>query len=269
MDLLWPWFLALLALVPLLIAAYIYVLRRRRYAVRYSSLSLVRQAVPRQSWVRRHLPFGLFLIALSSLSVALARPVSIITVPTGQVTIMLAIDVSRSMCSTDILPSRIEAAKSAALSFIRHQPSNTQIGIVAFGGFAELVQPPTNDQNALTAAVESLQTGSRTAIGSGILKAIDAIAEVDSAVAPSTADDGSTIAPTPVPKGAYAPEIIVVLTDGVSNTGPQPLDAAQQAADRGLRVYTIGFGTSTGSEFPPSCGGGFGGFGGGGGGGGF
>src|ERR1700682_4424611 len=122
MDLLWPWFLALLVLVPLLIAAYIFVLRRRRYAVRYSSLSLVRPVVPRQSWVRRHLPFGLFLIALSSLTVALARPVSI----------MLAIDVSRSMCSTDIPPSRIEAAKAAALSFIRHQPSNTQIGIVAF-----------------------------------------------------------------------------------------------------------------------------------------
>jgi len=267
MALLWPWFLALLALVPLLIAAYIIVLRRRRrYAVRYSSLSLVRQVLPRQSWVRRHLPFGLFLIALSSLTMALARPVSIISVPTGQVTIMLAIDVSRSMCSTDILPSRIEAAKAAALSFIRHQPANTQIGIVAFGGFAELVQPPTNDQATLTAAVESLQTGSRTAIGSGILKAIDAIAEVDSAVAPSDAEDGSTIPPTPVAKGAYAPEIIVVLTDGVSNTGPQPLDAAQQAADRGLRVYTIGFGTASGSEFA-SCGG-FGGFGGGFGGGG-
>src|SRR5207244_710981 len=124
----------------------------------------------------------------------------------------------------------------------------------AFGGFAELVQPPTNDQNALTAAVESLQTGSRTAIGSGILKAIDAVAEVDSSVAASDASDGSTVPPTPVAKGAYAPEIIVVLTDGVSNTGIDPLEAAQQAADRGLRLYTIGFGTATGSEFA-SCGG--------------
>jgi len=267
MDLLWPWFLALLALVPLLIAAYIFVLRRRRYAVRYSSLSLVRQVLPRQSWIRRHLPFSLFLIALSSLTVALARPVSVVSVPTGQVTIMLAIDVSRSMCSTDIPPTRLDAAKAAALSFIRHQPPNTQIGIVAFGGFAELVQPPTNDQGALAAAVNSLQPGSRTAIGSGMLKSIDAIAEVDSSVARSDAEDGSTIPPTPVAKGAYAPEIIVVLTDGVSNTGPEPLDAAQQAADRGLRVYTIGFGTATGSEFA-SCGG-FGGFCGGGGGGGF
>ena len=150
MALLWPWFLALLILVPLLIAAYIFVLRRRRrYAVRYSSLSLVRQAMPRQSWLRRYLPFGLFLMALSSLTVALARPVSIISVPTGQVTIVLAIDVSRSMCSSDIPPTRLDAAKSAALSFIHHQPSDTQIGVVAFGGFAEMVQPPTTDQSAL------------------------------------------------------------------------------------------------------------------------
>jgi Ca-activated chloride channel family protein len=274
MDLLWPGFLVFLVLVPALIAAYSFVLRRRRrYAVRYSSLALVRQAtVPRQSWIRRHLPFGLFLIALSSLTVALSRPVSVVSVPTGQVTILLAIDVSRSMCSTDIPPTRIEAAKQAALSFIQHQPSNTQIGIVAFAGFAELVQPPTNEQNTLSAAVESLQTGARTAIGSGILKAIDAIADVDKSVAPSITDDGSTIAPTPVPKGAYAPDIIVLLTDGVSNSGPQPLEAAQQAADRGIRVYTIGFGTASGAEFA-FCGqqfngGGFGVFGGGGGGGG-
>jgi Ca-activated chloride channel family protein len=266
MTVLWPWFLGGLLLVPLLIAAYIFVLRRRRrYAVRYSSLSLVRQVLPRQSWVRRHLPFGLFLIALSSLTVAMARPVSIVDVPTGQVTIMMAMDVSRSMCSSDIPPTRIDAAKAAALSFIHHQPSNTQIGIVAFAGFAELVQPPTNDQSVLAAAVNSLQTGSRTAIGSGILKAIDAIAEVDHSVAASDAEGGSTIPPTPVPHGDYAPEIIVVLTDGVSNAGPMPLDAAQEAADRGIRVYTIGFGTANGSEFA-SCGGGFGGFGGGGGG---
>ncbi len=271
MDLQWPWFLILFGLIPLLIVAYILVQRRRRrFAVRDSSLALVRQVLPRQSWVRRHLPFGLFLIALSSLTVALARPVAVVSVPTGQVTIMLAIDVSRSMCSTDILPSRLEAAKSAAQSFIRKQPSNTQIGLVAFGGFAELIQPPTNDQNVLSAAVDSLQTGGRTAIGSGILKSIDAIAELDKSVAPSTAEDGSTIPPQPVPKGAYAPDIIVVLTDGVSNTGPAPLDAAQQAADRGVRVYTIGFGTANGSEFAHCGGGGFGGFGGfGGGGGGF
>ena len=251
MDLLWPGFLLLLGLIPALIAAYIWRLRRRRrFVVRYSSLALVRDALPRQSRWRRHVPFALFLLALSSLIVALSRPVTIISVPAGQVTVILAIDVSRSMCSTDISPSRIEAAEAAALSFIQSQQATTQIGIVAFSGYAELIQPPTTDTEALQVAVESLATGRRTAIGSGILKALDAIAEIDPSVAPSVTSNSRGPEPTPVPRGAYAPDIIVLLTDGVSNTGPLPIEAAQQAVDRGVRVYTIGFGTANGSSFP-------------------
>jgi Ca-activated chloride channel family protein len=251
MDVLWPGFLLLLLIVPLLIAAYIWMLRRRRrFTVRYSSLALVRAALPRFSRWRRHLPFALFLIGLTSLVVALARPVAIVSVPTGQTTVILAIDVSRSMCATDIEPNRLEAAKTAAISFIQSQKSSTQISIVAFAGFAEVTQPATNDQEALLTAVESLTTGRRTAIGSGILKSLDAIAEIDKNVAPSVTDTSPGIAPTPVPRGAYAPDIIVLLTDGVSNAGPMPLEAAQQALDRGVRVYTIGFGTVNGSEIP-------------------
>jgi len=251
MDILWPGFLALLVIVPLLIAAYIWMLRRRRrFTVRYSSLALVRAAAPRFSRWRRHLPFALFLLALTSLVVAMARPVAIVSVPTGQTTVILALDVSRSMCATDIEPNRLEAAKAAALSFIQSQKSSMQISIVAFAGFAEVTQPATNDQEALEAAVESLTTGRRTAIGSGILKSLDAIAEIDKNVAPSVTDSSTGIPPTPVPSGAYAPDIIVLLTDGVSNAGPMPLEAAQQALDRGVRVYTIGFGTASGSEIP-------------------
>src|SRR5512133_1841772 len=133
MDLLWPGFLLLLGLIPLLIGIYIWMLRRRRrYAVRYSSLALVRAALPHQSRLRRHLPFALFLAALAGLTVALARPVSIITVPADRTTIILSIDVSRSMAATDIEPSRLEAAQAAALSFIQRQKSSAQIGIVAF-----------------------------------------------------------------------------------------------------------------------------------------
>jgi Ca-activated chloride channel family protein len=254
MDLLWPGFLLLLGLIPLLAVAYIVMLRRRRrYAVRYSSLSLVREALPRQSWLRRHLPVILFLIALTSLVIALTRPVMIVSVPAGQTAIILTIDVSRSMCSTDIPPSRLEAAQAAALSFIQQQQATTQIGIVAFSSYAELIQPPTTDSEALQSAVESLATGRRTAIGSGILKALDAIAEIDPSVAPSTSSTSREPQPTPVPRGAYAPDIIVVLTDGVSNAGPLPTEAAQQAVDRGVRVYTIGFGTAGGSSFP-ACG---------------
>lgn len=258
MDLLWPGFLLLLGLIPLIVVAYTWMLRRRRrFAVRYSSLALVREALPSQSRLRRHLPFALFLLALASLVIALGRPVTSVSVPSGRATIILALDVSRSMCAADIPPNRLEVAKDAALSFIQSQTSNTQIGIVAFAGFAELIQPPTTDQEVLQDAVEGLSTARRTAIGSAILKSVDAIAEINKSVAPSTTGTSSGVKPTPVPKGMYVPDVIVLLTDGASNAGILPLEAAQQAVDRGVRVYTIGFGTANGSESLPFCGRGF------------
>jgi Ca-activated chloride channel family protein len=252
-DVLWPGFLILLGLIPLLIAAYIWVLRRRRrFVVRYSSLSLVREAAAKQSRWRRHVPVALFLAGLGSLIIALSRPVAIVSVPTSQTTAILAMDVSRSMCSTDIPPNRLVAAQNAALSFIRSQPDSMRIGIVAFAGFAELIQSPTTDAEVLEDAIQGLAVGRRTAIGSSILKSIDAIAEIDQSVAPIE-ENPSAPQPTPVPNGYFVPEIIVLLTDGASNAGPEPIEAAQQAADRGIRVYTIGFGTARGSEMPP-CG---------------
>jgi Ca-activated chloride channel family protein len=157
------------------------------------------------------------------------------------------LDVSGSMRSTDVKPSRIEAAQAAALDFVQRQKTGTQVGIVAFSGIAELVQAPTTDEELLQAAVYRLTPQRSTAIGSGILKSLDAIAEADPNVAPSVGNPAPAVTPTPVVKGAYVPDIIVLLTDGVSNTGPLPLDAAQQAADRGVRVYTIGFGTPNGT----------------------
>jgi Ca-activated chloride channel homolog len=248
MNVLWPGFLLLLGLVPLMVAVYIWMRRRRRVALRYSSLALVRVALPRYARLRQHLPFALFLLALCSLIIALGRPVRIVSVPSGHATIILAMDVSGSMRQTDIQPSRLEAAQAAALSFIHDQPATTQIGIVAFAGYAELIQPPTSDQEALQVAVESLTTARATAIGSGILKSLDAIAEIDHNVAPSVSDPSPGAQPAPVPKGAFAPDVIVLLTDGVSNAGPVPVVAAQQAVDRGVRVYTIGFGTANGSD---------------------
>jgi Ca-activated chloride channel homolog len=285
MQLLSPGFLVLVAVLPVLVVVRMWALRRPRPGFRYSSLSLLRDAVPRSSWVRRHLPFGLLVAALASLVVALARPVSIVSVPAGQTTVILALDVSGSMCATDIAPNRLEAAEAAAASFIERQAATTRIGVVAFAGFAEIVQAPTNDQEVLLDVIESLTTGRRTAVGAAILKAIDAIAEIDKSVLPTETEDAAPGAAAPaVPKGAYAPAIIVLLTDGASNAGPLPLDAAQQAAARGLRVYTIGFGTENPGDRTPRCAqqligreplqsgdpGGFGGFGGGGfGGGGF
>lgn len=250
MELLWPTILYLLGLIPLLILGYILILRRRKpFAVRFSSLSLVHAALPKQSKWKRHLPFALLLLAISSLIMALTRPMSTVTLPASNATIILAIDVSRSMCSTDIAPNRLEAAKKAALEFIEAQNANTQIGIVAFAGYAVLAQPPTMDRVLLQTAVQNLTTARRTAIGEGILMSLDAISEIDDSV--MSPYSGAEI--VPVPEGQYVPAIIVLLTDGVTTTGIPPLDAAQMAADRGVRVYTIGFGTVNNNS-PMICG---------------
>jgi Ca-activated chloride channel family protein len=251
MELLWPGFLYLLALIPLLVLVYIFILRRRRpYAVRFSSLSLVREAVGKQSQVRRHLPFVLFLLAMSSLVVAMGRPISTVTLPAANATIILSIDVSRSMCSTDISPNRLEAAKSAALDFIEAQEANVQIGVVAFAGYAVVIQEPTTDRNLLENAVQNLTTARRTAIGSGLLTSLEALSEIDDSI-PSPF---SGVEPEPMPEGEYAPYMVVLLTDGVNTTGPEPLFAAEYAKTRGIRVYTIGFGTDQ-NESPMNCGG--------------
>ena len=266
MSFLWAGSLFLLILIPLFIVIYILLLRRRRrYAVRFSSLGLVREAASHQSRWRRHVPFAIFLLALTSLVLAMARPVATVAVPSNKATVIMAIDVSRSMCSNDVKPNRLEAAKKAAESFIHSKIKGRQIGIVAFAGFAELIQPSTDNVRLLDSAVESLAPARRTAIGSAILRSIDAIAEVDQRVKPS--DIGEAAGQTPQPAKEYVPHIIVLLTDGASNAGPFPMTAAQQAAARGIRVYTIGFGTNSensimdcGSQFQesPFDGGGFG-----------
>ncbi|HEX2989871.1 MAG TPA: VWA domain-containing protein [Anaerolineales bacterium] len=248
MSFLWSGLLVLLGLIPLIVALYLWLLkRRRRYTVRYSSLALVREAASHQSRWRRHVPFLLFLLAMTSLIMAMARPVATVSVPSNKATIIMAIDVSRSMCSNDIPPNRLEAAKNAAQSFIRSKIDGRQIGIVAFAGFAELIQPSTDDVRALETAIESLAPARRTAIGSAILRSIDAIAEVDNRIEPS---DITQAALEEIPQAAeeYVPHIIVLLTDGASNAGPFPLTAAQQAVERGIRVYTIGFGTNSNSS---------------------
>jgi Ca-activated chloride channel family protein len=235
-----------LALIPLLVAAVIWMQRRRRkYAVRFSSLSLVRAAIPRQSWVRRYLPMLLFFLALASLAVGFARPIAVTLIPAGRATIILALDVSGSMRQTDIFPSRLGAAKEAALSFIERQQEHNQIGIVAFAGISQLVQPPSNEQQDLRSAILHLTTGRGTAIGSGILTALDTIDEFGQNSLIGQNSDQTSQA-TPRAEGQYEPDIIVLLTDGVYTTGPNPLDAAQEAVARGVRVYTIGFGTLAG-----------------------
>jgi Ca-activated chloride channel family protein len=256
MRFIWPQALILLAIIPLVLLAYALVMRRRRkYALRFSSLTLVRSTVGPGSRFRRYFPLVLFLMALASLVLAVGRPVTVAYLPTDETTIILALDVSLSMRAIDIEPSRMDAAKRAALQFVQDQNPGTKIGIVAFSGFAELIQPPTADRGELETAIMSLTFGRRTAIGSGLLRSLEAIAEIDENVAPLTLDESRQF--QPVAPGAYAPAIVVLLTDGVSNAGIEPLDAAQMATDRGIRVYTIGFGTDkpimpAGGLFPGS-----------------
>ncbi|HYO44109.1 MAG TPA: VWA domain-containing protein [Candidatus Limnocylindrales bacterium] len=281
MTFLWGGLLVLLLAIPLLLAAYAWSRRRRRpAAARYSSVSLIRAAGPSRRRWRRHVPITLVAAAVAALAVAVARPTVVLSVPSSQSTMVLAMDVSGSMCSTDIEPTRLEAAQAAAIAFVEGQPSGTRIGLVAFSGFAAVLEVPTADHARVVEAIRSLTTGRRTAIGSGIQSSIDAIAEVDPNVAPIVRDGRPGVEPEAGVPGAYEPDIVVLLTDGANNAGTDPLEAAAQAASRGLRVYTIGYGTQAGAELQASCrrqfmgneppggfGGGFGGGGGGGGGG--
>ncbi len=254
MDFLWPYMLWLLLLVPVLIAAYLWAQRRRqRYALRYASLSLVKEALGKGPGFRRHIPPILFLLGLAVMIVALARPEAVVRVPSEEGTIILTIDTSGSMAADDLNPSRMDAAKAAARAFVERQPKSVQIGVVSFSDDAFVVQAPTTDQEAVLAAIDRLYPQRGTAIGRGLLVSLDAIFETPDSTNPATnalsaqADASPTPTPTPVPKGTFVPAIVVLLTDGENNVGPDPADVAQQASDRGVRVYTIGIGSKEGS----------------------
>jgi Ca-activated chloride channel homolog len=263
----WPAGLLLLLAVPLALGIYLLVQRRRRrQAVTYSSLALLRAAVPRRSRWRRHVPIALLLLGLAVLAVASARPQITSEVPKSQTTIILALDESGSMCSTDVYPDRLSAAEKGAREFVNSQPRGTRIGLVAFSGFAELAVAPTRDRSVLDRAINNLSTNPGTAIGAAILQSLNAIAEVDPQVEPvgnavlSAASAPSSLSGGPGSTGAvtngssgrspspgqhgYAPDVIVLLTDGANNRGITPVQAAPYAVARRVRVYTIGYGTT-------------------------
>jgi Ca-activated chloride channel family protein len=260
-----PSMLLVLGFVPVLLGIYVWQLRRRRrQAVRFSNVALLRTAgVGARSW-RRHVPIVMVLGALALLGVASARPTVRAEVPASSSTVILALDVSGSMCATDVLPNRLSAAQAAVRSFVQGQDGETKIGLVVFSGFAQLAVAPTTHRDELLAALDAVTTGRGTTIGSAILRSLDAIAELDPNVAPSdpvdepTTDGPGLGGPTPTPSPtaggraggadggavAVAPEIIVLLTDGANTRGVTPSQAAEQAAARGVRVYPIGFGTT-------------------------
>ena len=246
MGLLWPVYLLLLIAIPLVVLAYLLVLRRRRrFAVHYSSLSLMRQAMPGGTRWKRHLPFVLIVLALTLLVLALSRPFANVTIASSRTTVVLALDVSLSMCASDIDPNRLTVAQEAAKRFIENQERGTQVGIVAFAGIAQLIVPPTTDKDLLVDSVDNLITARRTSVGSAIMRSLDALAEVNPDISPVS------VFPSPVEEGsdpgaiALQPDIVVLLTDGASTRGVSPVIAAEFARDRGVRVYTIGFGTES------------------------
>jgi Ca-activated chloride channel homolog len=261
MSFLWPNLLWLLTAVPALIAAYLFLLgRKKKTALRYANLSLVKEAMDAGQRFRRHLPPLLFLLALTLLILAVARPSAVVTLPAHQRTVILAMDTSGSMRAADVEPNRIAAAQAAAKSFVTDQPRGTRIGVVTFAGTAAVSQAPTDNREEIVAAIDRFQLQRATAIGSGILMSLKAIfpdAEFDlrswnprresQAAAPlDQAAKPEKPAFKPVPPGSYASAVIILLTDGQSNVGPDPIEAARIAADRGVRVYTVGFGTTEG-----------------------
>jgi Ca-activated chloride channel homolog len=261
MKFLWPEMLWFLLIVPALVAAYFHILRRKRdSALRYASLSMVKEALGAGQKIRRHIPPLLLLIGLSALLFAIARPAAVVTLPSQHQTIILAMDVSGSMRATDVHPNRLAAAQAAAKGFVADQPANVRIGVVSFAGTAAVVQPPTRNREDIVAAIDRFHLQRGTAIGSGIIVSLATLFPEEgidvgalmygrySGRGVPLDQAGNTDKPEfkPMPPGSYSSAAIILLTDGQRTTGPDSLEAARMAADRGVRVFTVGFGTRDG-----------------------
>ena len=257
-NFLWHEFLWLMLLLPLVVMLYVWLLsRRRKAAVAYPSLSIVKQAMAGQMTWRRHVPPALFLLALGAMLFAAARPMAVITLPSNQKTIILAMDVSGSMRATDIAPTRFVAMQAAAKKFLETAPREVKIGIVAFAGAAQVAQYPTLNREDLVQAIDRFQMQRATATGNAIVISLatifpDAGITLEQMGAPRLAARPINEPPkekkefTPVPPGSYNSAAVIMLTDGQRTTGVDPMEAAKMAADRGVRVYTVGVGTVDG-----------------------
>lgn len=258
MTFLWPKLLWLLPIFIPLIACY-FVLRRRKSAnlSRYPGLIGLQAGYSSRSWAQRHVPALLLLLGLVLLALAFARPTAEVTLPSRYDTVLLAVDVSGSMKATDVAPDRIGAAKVAIRKFVEKQAASTRIGVVAFASTAALVQAPTSNRTEVLTAIDKLQLQGGTAIGSGLLIALKTIfptmnMDLGTADFEPKKEDGATDplrvkpAQEPVAPGSYKKAAIILLTDGQATTGPDPIKTAQVAAERGLRVYTVGVGTHEG-----------------------
>ncbi len=249
MSFTWPALLGLLIVAPVLAGLYVWLTRRRqRLLARYGNFGLAPAAL-RGAGLRRHAPPVVFLIALTVLIVAMARPEAVVSVPRVEGIVILAFDVSGSMAADDLQPTRMEAARAAARDFVERQPPGILIGVVAFSDNGLSTQAPSDDQAEILAAINRLQPQRGTSLGSGILAALNTIAASE---APATnyyrnTESLPTPTPAPVPRGTYKSAAIVLLSDGENTAPPDPLEAAQAAAERGVRVYSVGIGSPEGA----------------------
>lgn len=274
MSFLWLTALWSLAALPLMVVGYIALLRRqKRAAVRYPNLALVRGALGAARW-RRHVPPVLFFLAVAVILLAAARPQAFVTLPSQRSTLVLAMDVSGSMRAEDVAPNRISAAQAAAKAFVEQQPADVRLGLVAYAGAAMLVQPPTFEREEILKAIDRFTTQRGTNIGSGLLTALQALfpdadfsdlqggRDFRDRYMPRNLNGGGALggAPlgtareekkkddfVPVAPGSYKNGAIILMTDGQATTGPNPVEAARRAAQRGVRVYTVGFGSPNGT----------------------
>ena len=195
----------------------------------------------------------LLLCGLVAMSLALARPQAVVSLPRQEGTVILAFDVSASMAATDLQPTRMDAAKAAAKDFVARQPASIDIGVVAFSDSGVSVQQPTNDQATVVSAIDRLAPERGTSVGEGILASLKVIAVAEAGpyannyYTNTSPAPTATPTPTPVPAGTHAPAVIILLSDGENNESPDPMTAAQTAADQGVRIYTVGLGSAAGT----------------------
>ncbi len=256
----WPTLLWSLILLPLLVLLYLWVLkRRRRTTVRLASLGVAKAALGKGPGWRRHVPPLLLLLALATLLFATARPTAVISLPLADRTIILAMDVSGSMRAEDVKPNRLVASQEAAKTFVNNLPREVRIGVVSFAGTAAVVQAPTTSREDVIAAIDRFQLQRGTATGSGVILSLATLfpdhgIEIQHVTGQRNFPGRPLGEPkdekkfTPVPPGSYNSAAIIMLTDGQRTTGPDPLDAAKMAAERGVRVFTVGVGTKEGEN---------------------
>ena len=232
----WPLALAGLAIVPLALAAYLIVQRRRkRYAVRFTNLDLLANVVTESPRWRRHLPPALTLLALAALVVAVARPHVNVEVPKERATVMLATDVSGSMQAPDVKPDRLTAARDAAKSFSDRLPKEFRLGLVSFNQQSQLLVPPSADRELVQQALDGLTAGGGTAMGDALENSLTTLREL------AKSGDGSG------QRGQNPPAVVVLLSDGKNTGGEDPLEVAQEARKLGIPIDTVALGTDQGT----------------------